>query len=181
MHSLRNIALLICDIQSKTIKNLYHKDTIINNINLLLNSKQYLSNMKLSISSELRPDKLGNTSDLLNLKNIGFFHQKNTYSVLDDKMREILEKNKIKEIILTGMETQWCINQSVRDLVKENYIVNVPIDAVGNNRINNEIPLNRIKDHGGKLCLTEDIICENLVNFDDKSSIWYINYLKSKN
>lgn len=181
MYNLRNLAILICDIQTKTIKNLYQRDTIINNINLLLDSRQYLENFKLSVSSELRPDKLGETSDLLNLKKIDFFHPKNTYSVLDNQMREILEKNKIREIILTGMETQWCINQSVRDLVKENYIVNVPIDAVGNNRINNEIALNRIKEHGGRLCLTEDIICENLVNFNDKSSTWFLHYLKSKN
>ena len=180
MRGLKKIALLICDIQTKTIKNLYYKDAVINNINLLLNSKDHIDNFTLGISSLLYPEKLGNTSELLNLDKIDIIHSKKTYSILDDNMREILEKNKIKEVILTGMETQWCINQSVRDLVKEKYIVNVPVDAVGNNRIDNKIPFKRIEYNGGKLCLSEDIICENLVNFDDKGSKWFLNYLKTK-
>jgi len=37
-----NIALLICDIQSKTIKNLTNSDNIIKNINKLLIMKRYI-------------------------------------------------------------------------------------------------------------------------------------------
>lgn len=180
MRNLRNIALLICDMQTKTIKNLNKKDSIINNINFLINSKNKIENLKLNVASELRPDKLGNTTNLLNLNEIDITHCKNTYSILDQNMKDILERNKITEVILTGMETQWCINQSVRDLVNEKYIVNVPVDAIGNNRENNEIPLERIRNHGGRLCLTEDLICENLTNFDDKGSKWFLNHLKSK-
>ena len=177
---LRNIAIIICDIQTNTIKNLHKPHTVINNINLLLDSKKYINNFKIAIGYQLAPEKLGNLSNLLHLNKIDEIHTKYTYSMYDNNLENILHNNKINEVILTGMEIQWCINQTVRDLVNHNFIVNVPIDAVGNSRENNYIPFKRIQKHGGHLCLTEDFIVENLHGFFDESSKWYINYLKSK-
>ena len=177
----RNVAIIICDIQTKTSKNLNKSQKILNNINLFLDSKQYINNFKLAIAYQLAPEKLGTLSNLLHLDKIDEIHTKYTYSMYDENLEKTLLKNKINEIVLTGMEVQWCINQTVRDLVNHNYIVNVPVDAVGNCREDNTIPLRRIEKFGGHLCLTEDYIAENLHGFFDESSKWYINYLKNKN
>ena len=46
-------ALLICDLQKKTVKNLYDRETIIENINNLIYMKEYLPKISKTIKSEL--------------------------------------------------------------------------------------------------------------------------------
>ncbi len=179
MRNFRNVAIIICDVQTKSIKNLFNSDTVIKNINLLLESKKYVKSFNTIINSELVPEKLGQTVASINRDNIDHVLCRNHYSILDEKLDKILVDRKIQEIILVGMEIQWCINQSVRDLSRR-YLVNVPIDAVGNCKEKNEIPFKRLESHGAKLCLTDDIIAENLDSFHDNASKWYLNYLKSK-
>ena len=55
-------AILICDLQGKTIKNLFNKSCVINNTNKFLYMKQFIPEISLTAKSEFIPDKLGKTS-----------------------------------------------------------------------------------------------------------------------
>ena len=182
MNKLKNIAILICDLQTKTLKNLHNSQKIISNTNLLLESKNHLDNIKITIGSQLNSAKLGGLSPDLNLSDIDIIHNKNTYSMVNNELLGILKSKKIEEVILTGMELQWCINQTTRDLTKLNFITNIPIDAVGNNltEVENKYNIEHLKFNGGKLCTTKSIIAEQLSHFNDDASKWFVNFLKNE-
>ena len=175
----KNTALLFCDIQKKTIKHLQYKDLVINNINKLLYIKPFLDNWKLSIKSEFIPNKLGNIDEKINKCNIDFIYEKYTYSMYNNFLKNKLTEHKINNIILTGMEIQWCINQTVYDLTKD-FTVHIPVDAVGNslNLSDNYYNLKNLENNGALLTTTDSIICNNLNNANEKSSKEYVNYLK---
>ena len=82
----------------------------------------------------------------------------------NDKLKTFFVEKCINEVILTGMETQWCINSTVIDLTKNNIKVNVPVDAIGNNLRNssNKYNLERLRYNGARLCTTNGILCEQI-------------------
>jgi len=93
-------------------------------------------------------------------------------------LKNKLTEHKINNIILTGMEIQWCINQTVYDLTKD-FTVHIPVDAVGNslNLSDNYYNLKNLENNGALLTTKDSIICNNLNNANEKSSKEYVNYL----
>jgi len=179
--TLNRFALLICDLQQKTIKNLHYKQNIINNINLFLNLKKHIPDIKVTIKSEFIPDKLGETSELIDTKGINYTYEKKTYTMVNNELENFLKKYSIDSIILTGMEIQWCINNTVRDLSK-NYKVYVPTDAVGNSKNNKENIYNfqHLKNNGGILTTTDSLICNFTNNAEQELSKQYLQFLKDE-
>ena len=177
--SLNRFALLVCDLQKKTIKNLYYKNNVINNVNLLLNLKPQIPDIKVSIKSEFLPKKLGNTSEYVNTKNIDYVYEKTTYTMVNEDLIKYLENYNIDSIILTGMEIQWCISKTVKDLSKY-YEVYIPTDAVGNSKNNEENIYNfqHLKNNSGILTTTDSLICNFTNDSDDELSKKYLDILK---
>jgi len=175
---LKNTAVLVCDLQVRAMKNLHNPSRLIKNTNMLLGASQNIPHIKTSIAAQLRPDILGNLTPELKLDDIDVVYDKNTYSMVDDILFEELHKHQVKDIILTGMEIQWCINQTVYDLTKKGFRVHVPTDAVGNSLSysENRDNFNRLQQNGAFLCSTDGIICEQLSNFDEDASKWYVRY-----
>lgn len=176
---MRNL-LLICDIQTKTLKNLYNKSKIIKNINLLLDQDKLFNYI---VSSELCPQKLGHTSNELNLSKIDLYYSRSNYSMVDHNLLNILDNIQPQRIILCGMELQWCIYQTVRDLSLLNYNIIVPYDATGNKYSNTENYFNfkQIEKFGAEITSTENYISRNLTNFYDNESKNYVQSLKKYN
>ena len=173
-------ALLICDIQKKTIKNLYDKDKVISNINKFLYLKDYLPLILKTIKSEFIPEKLGKTDSSLKLKDIDYFYEKNSYSMLNDELYFYLRKNNISNLILTGMEIQWCINNSTKDFVKNGFITYIPTDCVGNSLSmeDNKYNFEHLKNNGAKLTTSDSLICNMLDNSNELASKKYLELLK---
>tara|TARA_Y100000385_G_scaffold4560_1_gene4988 strand:- start:1010 stop:1570 length:561 start_codon:yes stop_codon:yes gene_type:complete len=176
-----NIALLICDIQSKTIKNLTNSDNIIKNINKLLMMKRYIPSIVFSAISEFIPEKLGKTHTSIDINNIDMIYRKDTYSMVNDKLYYSLKNKNIEDIILTGMETQWCINRTTQDLSELNYRIHIPIDCIGNSKNNylNKYNLEHLKNNGALLTTSDAFICSNLIRNTDIPSKIYLDYLKN--
>jgi len=63
----RNIALLVCDLQINVCPVILNFDKIVQNVNLLIDST--LDKINKVVVCELLPDKLGKTTSDLNLKN----------------------------------------------------------------------------------------------------------------
>ena len=161
-------ALLIIDVQEKIIRTIFNKDSITKNIKKLIDAYQILEeNM---FVSEQNPLKLGETIPEL-LPKVGFKKfEKMEFSLanIQEFLRE-LENNKITNLIVCGIETHICIQQTVLDCLQKGFEVILIADAMGSrNRVDHEIALQRMTKSGAILTTTESIIFELCKTADRK-------------
>ena len=158
--SLKVNALLIIDIQEKIIRPILDKDSIIKNIKKLINAYQILEEN--IFISEQNPLKLGVTISELSLK-VGFRKfEKMEFSLakLEEFLKELKDK-KITNLIVCGIETHICIQQTVLDCLEKGFEVTIVSDAMSSrNRLDHEIALQRMTQSGEILTTTESIIFE---------------------
>jgi nicotinamidase-related amidase len=182
MNASRKTALLVCDLQTKTINRLYNKTNVIYNVNKLLHMRKYLQEqIPLCAVSEFIPHKLGKTDSSISTKNVDMHLTKTTYSMANYILLESLQKHKIDDVIITGMETQWCIASSVYDLAQLKYNIYLPEDAIGNSRNDdyNRYTLQYLQKYANILT-TDALICKFLVQYDDDASKQYLQFLKQE-
>ena len=153
-------ALLIIDIQEKIIRPIFNKDSIIKNIKKLIYAYQILEEN--IFVSEQNPLKLGSTIPEL-LPKAGFKKiEKMEFSLakIQEFLKE-LEKKKITNLIVCGIETHICIQQTVLDCLQKGFEVILISDAMSSrNSLDHEIALKRMTHRGAILTTTESIIFE---------------------
>tara|TARA_Y100001968_G_scaffold217938_1_gene200581 strand:+ start:61036 stop:61599 length:564 start_codon:yes stop_codon:yes gene_type:complete len=156
----RNSLLLIIDVQEKLIKAILNKDHIIFNIKKLIEVTRIL-NMDI-LFSEQNPEKLGNTlNELSNEYQDKIFSKKKFSCANFHKLNEVLESHPIKNILLCGIETHVCIQQTALELKSKGYNIFICVDAVGSrNPIDHNIALKRLEYSGAILSTTESSIFE---------------------
>ena len=161
-------ALLIIDIQEKIIKPIFNKDSIIKNIKKLINAYQILEEN--IFISEQNPLKLGETIPEL-LTKVKFKKiEKMAFSLanIEDFLKELKNK-KITNLIVCGIETHICIQQTVLDCLKKGFEVILVADAMSSrNRFDHEVALQRMIQKGAILTTTESIIFELCKTADRK-------------
>ncbi len=161
-------ALLIIDIQEKIIRPIFNKDSIIKNIKKLIYAYQILEEN--IFISEQNPLKLGVTIPELSPK-AGFRKfEKMEFSLakLEGFLKELKDK-KISNLIVCGIETHICIQQTVLDCLQKGFEVILISDAMGSrNRADHEISLQRMTQSGAILTTTESIIFELCKTADRK-------------
>ena len=153
-------ALIIIDIQEKIIKPIFNKDSIIKNIKKLINAYQILEENILI--SEQNPLKLGETIPELLPKSEFKTIEKMEFSLanIQDFLKELKNK-KITNLIVCGIETHICIQQTVLDCLQKVFEVIIVSDAMSSrNRHDHEIALQRMIQSGAVLTTTESIIFE---------------------
>ena len=172
-------ALLIIDIQEKIIKPITNKDLIIKNIKKLLNAYQILD--KSIFVSEQNPLKLGTTiSELIPKDDFKKFEKMQFSIANNEKFKKELAEKKIKNLIICGIETHICIQQSVLDLLRNGYEVLIIADAMGSrNKVDHEIALQRMTQKGASLATTESIIFELCKTANRKEFKEIINIIKN--
>jgi len=153
-------SLILIDIQEKILRPIFNKDLIKKNIKKLLNAYEILDeNIFLS---EQNPLKLGKTIPEL-LPKGGFKRiEKMEFSLANSQefIKE-LDKKKITNLIVCGIETHICIQQTVLELIRKGYEVILISDATGSrNKLDHEIALQRMIHKGAILTTTESIIFE---------------------
>ena len=153
-------ALIIVDIQEKIINPVFNKDSITKNIKKLIDAYQILEEN--IFVSEQNPLKLGKTIPEL-LPKGGFNKiEKMEFSLANIKefLKELKNK-KITNLIVCGIETHICIQQTVLDCLQKGFEVILISDAMGSrNRVDHEIALQRMMQKGAILTTTESIIFE---------------------
>lgn len=87
---------------------------------------------------------------------------KNTFSAWsNEEYRKALEGSGRKTVILMGIETHICVEQTALDLMEEGYTVFVPADCVqSRNPVNREISLRRMEEAGAVITCSESILYE---------------------
>ena len=153
-------ALLIIDVQKKILRAIYKKDSITKNIKKLIDAYQILEEN--IFISEQNPLKLGVT--IPELLPIGGFRkiEKMEFSLakLEEFLKELKEK-KITNLIVCGIETHICIQQTVLECLQKGFEVILVSNAMGSrNREDHEIALQRMMHSGAILTTTESIIFE---------------------
>ena len=161
-------ALLIIDVQEKIIRAIFNKDYITKNIKKLIDAYQILE--KNIFVSEQNPLKLGPTIPE-SLPKTGFMKIKKMEFSLAKKQEFLkeLEKKKITNLIICGIETHICIQQTVLDCLERGFKVSVISDAMSSrNKLDHEIALNRMIQKGANITTTESIIFELCKTADRK-------------
>ena len=161
-------ALIIMDVQEKIIRAIFNKDSITKNIKKLIDAYQILEEN--IFVSEQNPFKLGATIPEL-LPKVAFKKiEKMEFSLanIQEFLKELKNK-KITNLIVCGIETHICIQQTVLDCLKKGFEVILVSDAMSSrNRIDHEIALKRMIQRGAILTTTESIIFELCKTADRK-------------
>ena len=154
-------ALIIIDIQEKIIRPIFNKDSIIKNIKKLLNAYQILEeNIYIS---EQNPLKLGVTMSELLSPIAGFkkFEKMEFSLAKSEEFLKELKNKKTTNLIVCGIETHICIQQTVLDCLQKGFEVILISDSMGSrDRADHEIALQRMTQSGAILTTTESIIFE---------------------
>ncbi len=74
-----------------------------------------------------------------------------------------LKKNGISQVVVCGVESHVCVQQTVLDLLTNDFQVNLAADAVSSRRVKDyEISFSRMRQHGAEVTTTEAILFELL-------------------
>ena len=155
-----DIALLIIDAQEKLITSIENKELILGNINKLIESSLILRVHQ--YFTEQNPEKLGSTTQSITKDKQIKSYSKMSFSCIECKglIRDIKTKN-IKNLVLCGIETHICVQQTAIDLKNRGINIFVPIDAVGSRySIDHETAIRRLQYAGVIITSTESIIFE---------------------
>ncbi len=155
-------ALLIVDIQEKILNVMAHKERVIEN------TKNLIKGMKILgvpiFYTEQYPRGLGETARELKelLEDEAIQKMSFSCSGAKDLFPMLIERN-LSQIVLCGIESHVCIQQTALDLIANGFQVDLPADAVSSRRIiDYETALKRISGNGGEVTTTESILFELL-------------------
>ncbi len=114
--------------------------------------------------TEQYPNGLGNTVKEIKDELTGEAIQKMSFSCIGaDNLFEQLKKKNISQVIVSGIETHVCVQQTVLDLLANGFQVNVLADAVASRKqLDKEIALNRMEKHGAEITTHEVVLFELL-------------------
>lgn len=156
-------ALLIIDLQEKILPVIRNVDIVIENTIKLIKGFKTL-NLPIYFTEQY-PKGLGPTSTkiLSELKGYNAI-QKMSFSCFgaEDLFTELRSK-KLHQIIISGVESHVCVQQTVLDLLANDFQVNVAADAVSSRReFDFQIALDRMRTLGAEITTTESILFELL-------------------
>lgn len=133
--STENSLLLIIDIQEKLIKAQYNKETIQKNAVILAKAAKILELPV--VVTEQYPQGLGATITEIkeNLPEKAKYQEKNSFSCCANSDFEVfLKEIGRNQIIVCGIESHVCVNQTVNDLLTMGYEVYLVKDAIGSRK-----------------------------------------------
>lgn len=158
-----NAVLVLIDIQGKLATLMHGRDALYRNLQILAQGAQALELPFLWL--EQYPEGLGPTipeiADLLpDLDPL----PKTCFSACDlDKFSDRLLATQRRQVLLAGIETHICVYQTARDLLVQDYHVEVVADAVSSRTIENkQIGLDRIARAGAQITSVEMCLFEML-------------------
>jgi nicotinamidase-related amidase len=126
-----NTGIVLVDVQEKLYPYIYNKFKILDNIQKLLMFAK-ITEIPV-ILTEQNPKGLGRTiKELMSLIPDIEPIEKYTFScVREEKFISMIDSKELKNLIIVGIETHICVNQTVIDLLSKGYTVHVISDAVG--------------------------------------------------
>lgn len=155
-------ALLIIDIQKRIIDVIHNKELVIENTIKLIKGMKTLGVPV--FYTEQYPKGLGPTVD--EIKNeLGYSAvEKMSFSCsgAGDLFKTLIDNN-ISQVVVCGVESHVCVQQTVLDLIENGFQVNVAADAISSRRkFDYEIALERMRTNKAEITTSESILFELL-------------------
>jgi nicotinamidase-related amidase len=151
--------LLVIDVQEKLIPKIQNADAVVRNTAFLIDAARLL-NMPVQ-ATEQYPKGLGSTIPEL-AKRLSERLDKVAFSccavpsVVSNFHRAARPK-----VVLAGIETHVCVQQTALDLLAQGFHVYIPVDAVGSRYgIDHEVALRRLEKAGAVLTTAEGCVFE---------------------
>jgi nicotinamidase-related amidase len=155
-------ALVIVDIQERIYKVMRKHEKLIENVLKLIKGSKIL-NIPI-YHTEQYPKGLGITNEQIKEELTGEAIQKLTFSCLgaQDLFEQLRRKN-VEQVIVCGIETHVCVQQTVLDLLANNFQVYVPVNCVSSrSKIDYKTAINKMAKHGAEITTVESILFELL-------------------
>tara|TARA_Y100001968_G_scaffold74550_3_gene65979 strand:+ start:2743 stop:3288 length:546 start_codon:yes stop_codon:yes gene_type:complete len=152
--------LLVIDLQERLISAINNNSLTIKNIEKLVASANILGIS--IIFSEQNPDKLGKTiKSVLGDKFTKTYNKMSFSCSGNEELLEEIKSEKKKNIVIAGIESHVCVQQSCLDLIDQGYRTYVIADATNSrNPIDHEIALRRLESNGACITTAESAIFE---------------------
>jgi nicotinamidase-related amidase len=156
-------ALLIIDIQERILPVMMNPGMVTENCIKLIKGFKILGSPV--FYTEQYPKGLGPTAAVLldELTGINAV-QKMSFSCsgAEDLFDQLKLKN-IEQVVITGIESHVCVQQTVLDLLENGFQVNICADAVSSRKeIDYKTALERMSSHGAEVTTTESVLFELL-------------------
>ncbi|GFO32733.1 isochorismatase domain-containing protein 1 [Plakobranchus ocellatus] len=160
--NLNQTVLFVCDIQERFRNAISYFEEICQTSNRLTDASRILD-IPL-IVTEQYPKGLGNTVPEVNISNAVQVFPKTKFSMLVPEVEEKLKTlcgGNVKHVILCGIETHVCIQQTVIDLLTRDIEVHVVADAVSSrNQVDRVFALERFRHMGATVTTSEAILLQ---------------------
>ncbi len=155
-------ALLIVDFQERLLNVMRKKDLVKKDMLKLVKGIKVLG---IPIYfTEQYPQGLGETDEEIKAELEGEAIQKLSFSCsgAGNLFSELKEKN-ISQVIVCGIESHVCVQQTALDLLANGFQVNIPANAVSSRtKIDYKTALKRMEKHGAEITTVEAILFELL-------------------
>ncbi len=155
-------ALLVVDIQERLFRVMQNYEALLENVLKLIKGMKIL-NIPI-FYTEQYPKGLGSTVQLIKEELNGDAIQKLSFSCGGaENLFEELKHQKIKQVIVVGIESHVCVQQTVLDLIANGFQVHLPVNAVSSRfKIDYDTALKRMDKHNAEITTVESILFELL-------------------
>ncbi|XP_071490236.1 isochorismatase domain-containing protein 2-like [Diadema antillarum] len=155
---LRNSALFVCDMQEKFRPTIRYYPEIIDVSTRLFRAAKTLE-MPVVITEQY-PKGLGPTVQELGVnRDEEDIYAKTCFSMVLPDVEEKLKKNDVKSVIMCGIETQVCVQQTTLDLLDKGYDVHIVADAVSSRSlVDRMFAISRMRDCGAFITTSESVL-----------------------
>jgi len=152
--------LLVVDVQEKLIPHIAHHENLIRNVGRLVDAAK-LTTVPV-MATEQYPKGLGATVAEVKERLPEPCLEKLAFSCVgDDVARKQLAQLARQKVLLCGVETHVCIQQTAFDLMAEGYQVFLPVDAVSSrDTADHDVAIRRMESHGVVVTTVEACLFE---------------------
>ncbi|KOX80534.1 Isochorismatase domain-containing protein 2, mitochondrial [Melipona quadrifasciata] len=163
--------LLICDMQEKFAKAMFEFDKITQNSVKLINALKLL-NVPI-IVSEQNPKALGKTIPELDISGVKGPFEKTQFSMctpeINKELSTICSGERPDSVILIGLETHVCIENTAIDLRQSGYEVHTVADCCTSRTLEDRLlALERMREIGCHIATSENVIFKLLADAKHK-------------
>lgn len=156
-------ALLIIDLQERILPVITNYENVLQNTVKLIKGFKVL-NLPIYFTEQY-PKGLGVTSKIILDELEGYnAYQKMSFSCSGaEGLFEEFKKKNLTQIVITGIESHVCVQQTVLDLLANDFQVNLVADAVSSRKIiDYNIALERMRKLGAEVTTSESVLFELL-------------------
>ncbi|XP_795064.1 isochorismatase domain-containing protein 2 [Strongylocentrotus purpuratus] len=157
---LRNSSLFLCDMQEKFRPMIKYFPEIVEVSSRLFRAARILDIPV--IVTEQYPKGLGPTVKELGINRDEVnIYPKTCFTMVLPEVEEKLKENDTKTVVLCGIETQVCVQQTTLDLLEKGYEVHVVADACSSRTmVDRMYAIERLRDCGAFITTSEAIILQ---------------------